>query len=85
MRGLKLALRSCWKGMIMYEKEVADLMRCDFSQGTEAFREGLLQRCLAILDDDHRSIPLEDNELEFLAAAGDSYSSLGEQDGGIVS
>lgn len=52
----------------------------DFSVGTEAFRDDLLERCLAELGSENKTSgwnlvnetrELDDNELELLAAAGD--------------
>lgn len=47
------------------------LFKQDFSAGTEAFRNALLNRCLGELDD---ITVLDDEELELLAAAGDAYA-----------
>ena len=41
-----------------------------FAEGTEAFREELLQRCLAVLNGGEASRILDESELEMLAAAG---------------
>ena len=65
-----------------FEQMLSRLLRADFSAGTEAFRDELLARCLAILDADVRDeaagsesgcrvVELDDADLELLAAAGD--------------
>ena len=41
-----------------------------FSEGTEEFREALLQRCLDALNDDESYRSLSDGDLDMLAAAG---------------
>lgn len=55
----------------MGERGMAQLLNCDFSVGTEAFREDLLKRCLAVLGADDGGICLADEDLEMLAAAGE--------------
>ena len=58
-----------------FEKELQRLMGQDFSAGTSAFREDLLNRCLSMLnadvDDNDEGVCLDDAELEMLSAAGD--------------
>ena len=54
----------------MNEKKLEQLMQSDFSVGTEAFRDALLERCLSVLNSDE-GIPLSESELELLSAAGD--------------
>lgn len=53
-----------------FEQMLGRLMKQDFSIGTEKFRDALLNRCLAALDDDDEVSELDDSDLEFLAAAG---------------
>jgi len=64
----------------MVELELERLMKYDFSIGKEAFRDALLQRCLAVLCMGDEGVPLDDASLEQLAAAGDilpaDFSSL---------
>ena len=61
----------------MDEREIGQLLRHDFSEGTEAFREALLQKCLSTLDkDDEDGLPIDDEDLEMLAAAGDHALGL---------
>lgn len=57
-----------------FEQLVERLMKLDFSIGTEAFRDALLQRCLAVLDADESGKRLDDADLELLSAAGDDTS-----------
>ena len=49
----------------------------DFSMGTEAFREALLERCLdeldADVDESEECADIDDAQLELLAAAGDPF------------
>lgn len=61
----------------------------DFSKGTDEFRENLLAQCLAELSTSRQSsgwtlVPevreLDDEELEFLAAAGDLTSLYDDQE-----
>lgn len=63
-----------------FEKMLERLLNEDLSKGTDAFRDALLARCLDVLgSDDHtQSIdgdggirPIDESDLEFLAAAGD--------------
>ena len=64
-----------------FEKYLTELFKkCDFSAGTEEFREELLGRCLAIIEEqeqqkfqenDEEVRALDDSDLELLAAAGD--------------
>lgn len=57
---------------------IEQAMAFDFSAGTERFRENLLQRCLAAIDDKQDGVmELDDAELDMLAAAGD-LSMLGD-------
>lgn len=67
------------KMSIMNEKELAKLLRHDFSVGTEAFAEDLLERALAVLDEEEDSFSLvdegegfelSDEQLDMLSAAG---------------
>lgn len=55
----------------MEVNEIEHILAGDFSEGTEWFRERLLQRCLAVLGQaEDEGVALEDDEIEFLAAAG---------------
>ena len=60
-----------------FDKMMEQLMKQDFSVGTEKFRDALLGRCLAVLDEDDEGIHLDDSELDMLAAAGDAFSQCG--------
>ena len=53
------------------------LMKQDFSVGTDAFREDLLERCKAVLNEDEGTV-LDDADLDMLAAAGDVFAGLGD-------
>ena len=53
-----------------FERYLERLMKQDFSKGTEAFRDELLARCLAVLKSDDGAMPLDDSDIELLAAAG---------------
>jgi hypothetical protein len=53
-----------------FERTLERLMRQDFSAGTEEFRDALLQRCLEVLDEGEAGMPLDDDALEQLSAAG---------------
>ena len=55
-----------------FEQMLGRLMKQDFSIGTEKFRDALLERCLAVLDNDEEVAELDDSVLELLAAAGES-------------
>ena len=63
----------------MNERDIEKLLAQDPSAGTEAFREELLSRCLAVLDTDESALVatwgdasvLSDEVLDMLAAAGD--------------
>ena len=61
----------------MNDGMIEQLLSQDLSAGTEAFREELLARCLAVLECNDVGMALEDDELEMLAAAGDLFG--GEQ------
>ena len=67
------------KMSIMNEKDLEKLLRHDFSVGTEAFAEDLLERALAVLDeaedgfslvDENEGFELSDEQLDMLSAAG---------------
>lgn len=71
-----------------FEQMLMRLLQADFSSGTEAFRDELLARCLAILgsdahgeaagpDADRCAAELDDADLELLAAAGDPEAVAG--------
>lgn len=54
-------------------------MKQDFSAGTEAFRDTLLERCLSVLDEDDEGRCLDDAELDMLAAAGDTFVNFSDK------
>lgn len=60
-----------------FENRLEQLLKQDLSAGTEAFRDELLARCLAVLDDGSAAddspdvAELDDSVLDLLAAAGD--------------
>ena len=54
----------------MDEHDLERILRQDLARGTEAFRDDLLARCLAVLSSQDAA-ELSDGELELLAAAGD--------------
>ena len=56
-----------------FDQKLDQLMGQDLSIGTEAFREDLLNRCLAIMGADSSGIELDDGELDLLSAAGDVF------------
>lgn len=64
----------------MNEQEVTRILQLDLSIGTEAFRDALLQRCLAVLDTKEVA-SLDDDELDLLAAAGNPADLFTETDG----
>lgn len=60
------------------EDKLRQLLKQDFSIGTEEFRDKLLARCLEMLDSDGSAADdaldcrdLSDDDLDLLAAAGD--------------
>ena len=61
------------------EEKIARALRFRFSDGSEQFRDDLLDRCLRVLDADDAPRALEDDELELLAAAGSPYEGLVHQ------
>ena len=68
----------------MDDAAIARALTHDFSVGTEALREDMLQRCLAVLDmaeDDDTASPreLDDSALDMLAAAGTPFTSHDKQ------
>ena len=63
----------------MDERKLGKLMQHDFSKGTERFRESLLQKALAELEGTG-VVELDDDELEYLSAAGDPAKMPGEHD-----
>ena len=73
----------CGKEAGMDEKDIKQAFSYDFSEGTEAFRDDLLARCLTTLqdcaEDEDEGIVLEDEELDMLAAAGDIYAQMREE------
>lgn len=60
------------------DKTLERLLQQDFSAGTEAFRDELLSRCLAVLGADDGVGVVDDNLLDMLAAAGDVYRDPNE-------
>ena len=64
----------------MDKHEIEQLLKCDFSAGTDSFRDALLQQCLAVLDSSascasqdnaaDSCVDISDADLELLAAAG---------------
>ena len=60
-----------------FERAIGRLMSRDFSAGTEAFRDDLLERCLSELDADNRELDVEisDAALDMLSAAGSPYQN----------
>ena len=56
------------------------LTKQDCATEVDAFREGLLKRCLAVLDADAEGAYIDDAELEMLAAAGDPFSGYAKPD-----
>lgn len=65
----------------MIEKSLKRHLQSSSSEGSEAFRDELLARCLSLLDsgvsegcETPECAPLEDDDLEMLAAAGDLSS-----------
>ena len=72
-----------------FESVVKQLLKQDFSKGTETFREALLARCLELLgsddisdDDGVTGVILSEDQLDMLAAARDIEARLmnGEYD-----
>ena len=55
-----------------FDQMLSRLMKQDLAAGTEAFRDSLLERCLAVLGEDDGNAFVEDADLELLAAAGAS-------------
>ena len=56
------------------ERILSQTLSHDASIGTEAFRDSLLARCLAVLnagDDEDEGVELTDDQLVMLSAAGD--------------
>ena len=58
----------------MNEKELERLLKQNYSEGTEAFRDDLLKRCLSLLGSNNGEI--DDDALDSLAAAGDPAHSV---------
>ena len=63
----------------MDEHDLERILRQDLAQGTEAFRDDLLARCLAELSSQDAA-ELTDGELELLAAAGDPFLACQDPD-----
>lgn len=53
-----------------FEQKITELMGQDFSEGTEEFRDKLLERCLAELETKPDAVELDDEDLDMLSAAG---------------
>ena len=53
-----------------FERMLAGLAQKDASVGTEAFRDELLARCLAVLNEGDECVELSMEQLEMLSAAG---------------
>lgn len=56
----------------MDEKRIKSILSCDFSEGTDGFREDLLRRCLAVLNSGSDVIELGEDDLDMLSAAGEA-------------
>ena len=54
----------------MDERKIERILRRGLSDNPNAFRDNLLERCLDVLCS-FEPVPLEDDELDMLAAAGD--------------
>ena len=61
-----------------FEEMVERLMKKDYSVGTEAFRDKLLQQCLDVLCEEDDAMLIEDQDLELLAAAGSPFLTPSE-------
>lgn len=55
----------------MDEKKLIELLTTDFSAGSEAFSEQLLERCAAVLNPSEEFSTISEGDLELLAAAGE--------------
>jgi len=53
-----------------FEQMLERMMQQDLSAGTQGFRDALLERCIATLHANDEGMPLDDADLEMLAAAG---------------
>ena len=65
----------------MDEERIARILSRGFSDGTESFRDDLLDRCLAVLGAEDQGRVVSDEELELLAAAGDPFKRFERDDG----
>ena len=55
----------------MNTQKIEQLLGRDYSVGTEAFREDLLQQCFAVIEQENSGrVALDDDDLDMLAAAG---------------
>lgn len=54
----------------MTERDIRQLLRKGLDAGTDAYRQDLLRRCLDVLADADKAVPLSDEDLADLAAAG---------------
>ena len=61
----------------MDEKNLTRALAYDFSAGTDMYRDALLERSLAVLGCESMS-ELSDDELNFLAAAGDTSTMIND-------
>jgi len=62
-----------------FEQMLGRLMKADFSAGTEAFRDALLERCLTELDADDIDgvMIIDDDQLDMVAAGRDPSQLIG--------
>ena len=58
-----------------FDQMLVQMLGQDFSVGTERFRDNLLERCLEELGNDSEGLPLADEDLDMLAAAGNIFES----------
>ena len=63
-----------------FEAMLQRLIEQDLSAETDAFREALLARCLAVLDTGDEGLELPDDEIELLAAAGNVFQPESEDE-----
>lgn len=62
-----------------FEQMLEQSLQHDYSVGTEAFRDELLERCLTVLGAGDEGRVIADDDLEMLAAAGDVKLGIGGQ------
>ncbi len=58
------------------DQMLSRLMKQDFSAGTDEFRDGLLKRCLTVLDANGKGAIIDDADLDLPAAAGDVFANF---------